>query len=499
MGSDTSAHRASAEGASARGQSATDAAAPRAEEHGATGRIALLHVTVIDPRDGSAQPDRTVVVDGDVIAAVVPSGGPLPASGAGATVPRIVDAQGKFIVPGLWDMHVHFADPGSAKLFIANGVTGVRVMWGNPRFAPGMERFHFEMREAFDKGAEVGPRMVIASQILDGPTPIWPNSVALSTPAEGRKAVSEAKAEGSDFIKVYSLLPRPVYAAIADESKKWGLPFAGHVPESMSVAEASDMGQRSIEHLTGMLVACSSRETELRRKQAAYAKKERTPAEWSAYRREQVDQAIATYDAKHAGSLFAKFVKNGTWHCPTLTVENVMASLDDPSLGDDPRLAYVTSMTRRQWDPKEDFRTKNRTAADYAAMRTVFQRKLALVGAMNAANVPLLAGTDELNPYCFAGFSLHDELVWLTKAGLTAVEALRAATWSPARYLGREATMGTVAPGKVADLVVLDADPRADVANTRKIAAVVTRGRYFDRAALDALLVEVKAAAADDP
>jgi hypothetical protein len=169
--------------------------------------------TVVDPSNGTETADRAVVFDGDRIVAVV-------ASDALPTTPstRTIDERGKFVIPGLWDMHVHFSDPPSAPLFIANGVTGVRVMWGNPQFGPKPDRFHYECRDAFDRKEQVGPCMVIASTIMDGPHPIWPNSLALSTPGEGRKAVDDAKADGADFIKVYSGLPKSVFLAIADDT-----------------------------------------------------------------------------------------------------------------------------------------------------------------------------------------------------------------------------------------------------------------------------------------
>jgi imidazolonepropionase-like amidohydrolase len=209
------------------------------------------------------------------------------------------------------------------------------------------------------------------------------------------------------------------------------------------------------------------------------------------------DEAIATFDPQHASALFAKLVANGTWQTPTLTVLNAMATLDDPSHAKDPRLAYVSTFMRARWDPKEDFRTKDKKAEDYAAFRAALVKQTEIVGAMNKAGVPILAGTDELNPYCYAGFSLHDELGLLVKAGLSPAEALRAATFGPAKYFGWESKMGTVAEGKVADLVVLDADPLADIANTQKISAVVSRGTFFDRAALDKLLEQVKYTAAN--
>jgi imidazolonepropionase-like amidohydrolase len=150
------------------------------------------------------------------------------------------------------------------------------------------------------------------------------------------------------------------------------------------------------------------------------------------------------------------------------------------------------------WDPRRDFRTRNLGPEDFASLRASFDKQLALVGALFRAGVPLLAGTDELNPYCFPGFSLHDELGLLVQAGLSPLAALRAATSSPARFLGRE-DLGVIAAGKLADLVLLEGDPLADIGNTRRIAAVVSRGTLHDRAALDGLLAEAKAAAAGAP
>jgi imidazolonepropionase-like amidohydrolase len=451
--------------------------------------LAITHVTVIDPGAGRETADRTVLVSGERIVGVV-------AGDAVAPARATVDGRGKYLIPGLWDMHVHFADPGAARLFIANGVTGVRVMWGNPRFAPGMERFHFQLREAFDGKRQVGPRMVIASQILDGPKPIWPNSVALATAEEGRRAVDEARASGVDFIKVYSLLPRAVFLAIAEESKKVGLPFAGHVPEAVGVVDASQAGMKSIEHLTGVALGCSSREPELREARVAFAARQPPPtaAEWSVFRRQQRGQAAGSFDAGRARALFATFVAQGTWQCPTLTVLRNSGRLDDPSLASDVRLQYVPPFVKTMWDPRRDFRTRNLTADDYAALRATFDKQLALVGALDRAGVPLLAGTDELNPYCFPGFSLHDELGLLVQAGLSPLQALRAATSSPARFLARD-DLGAIAAGKLADLVLLEGDPLADIANTRRITAVVSRGTLHDRPALDRLLAEARAAA----
>jgi hypothetical protein len=449
--------------------------------------LAITHVTALDLDGTGPARDVTVVVEGDRITAVGP--GDRVGVPGGATV---VDGAGKFLIPGLWDMHVHFGDPRSMKLFLANGVTGVRVMWGNPSFGLPLGPYHFRWRGQVESGTLAGPRLVVASNILDGPKPIWPGSEGLSTPEQGREAVRKAKAAGADFIKVYDRLPRDVYFAIADEARASGLRFAGHVPSLVTAREASAAGQASIEHLSGVLADCSSRRDAIAAKRRALVE---SGKDFPAIRPELFalgKEARDSYDEALAADLFSQFQKNRTWQCPTLTVLRALASLDDDSFRDDPRLKYVDLLTRLRWDPKNDFRLKTMTKDHYAEQKAVFARAVELVGQMQKAGVEFLAGTDELNPYVFPGFSLHDELALLVKAGLSPREALQAATVNPARFLGREATSGTVAAGKSADLVLLDADPSIDIANTTRIRAVVARGRLLDRAELDRMLAEAE-------
>src|SRR5215217_3215120 len=198
--------------------------------------IVFTHATSIDVTGQAPKRDMTVVINGDRISAI----------GDNISVPagaQVVDANGKFMIPGLWDMHVHWYLRDTFTLFIANGVTGVRQMFGNSDL--------LRWRDQIAKGSLLGPRMVVASPIIDGPQPIWPNSIAVRNEDEGRKAVRRVKQWGADFVKVYALLPRDAYFGIADEAKQQGMTFVGHVPNSVSPAEASDAGQKSIEHLTG--------------------------------------------------------------------------------------------------------------------------------------------------------------------------------------------------------------------------------------------------------
>jgi len=450
--------------------------------------LAITHVTVIDATGAPARPDMTVLINGNRITEIGKSNEIRPPKNA-----EIENATGKFLIPGLWDMHVHWYEKDYLPLFIANGVTGIRIMWGMP--------MHHQWRKEIEAGQLLGPHLLIASPLVDGPKPVWPGSTTVANASEARQTVIQAKRDGDDFIKVYSLLPRDAYFAIADESKKQGIPFEGHVPISVSAEEASNAGQKSIEHLTGVLPACSTRAAELLKSSqqtlAAIIAGQQPPvsAVHGAASREWEELALETYSPQKAEALFAELKKNQTWQCPTLTVLRSIAFLDDPSFTNDPRLKYMPRDLRAAWDPKTDFRLKTRTAKDWALSKKVFSKDAEIVGAMQRAGVKILAGTDTLNPYCFPGFSLHDELGLLVKAGLSPMEALQAATLNPARFMGQEKDFGTVEAGKIADLVLLDANPLNDIANTKRIDVVVLGGKLFPRASLDGMLAKVEALA----
>jgi imidazolonepropionase-like amidohydrolase len=446
--------------------------------------IVIVGVTVVDTRGGPSLTGRTVVIHNGIIANILADENYSPAS-PDATV---IDGRGKFLIPGLWDMHVHCVREGNLALNLANGVTGLRIMWGSPAMA-GFPVPHAAWKRDIEAGKRIGPRLVVASNILDGPKPIWPTTVAIRDADEARKAVRDAKAAGADFIKVYSMLTPEGYRAVAAESKALGIAFAGHVPTLLSASEASDLGQKSMEHLYGIFAACTPDEAGLLKQRQAIL--DDAKGDWATARIKlrPIDEKVRdSYNPDRGDALFARLKANTTWQCPTLVVLKALAYLDDAAFLSDPRLIYIDSFTKLYWDPKNDFRLRNMKPEDFAAQKQMFERSLTLVGKMQKAGVPIIAGTDEGNPYIFSGFSLHDELGLLVQAGLTPAEALRAATLNPAKYLGREGSLGTVEVGKAADLVLLDADPLAEIGNTRKIRAVIARGRLFDRGTLDTMI-----------
>jgi imidazolonepropionase-like amidohydrolase len=287
------------------------------------------------------------------------------------------------------------------------------------------------------------------------------------------------------------MLPREAYFAIADEAKRQNLVFAGHVPEFVSAAEASDAGQKSIEHLTGVIVACSAKEEELSKDNEA-----RLRAEGIRRNTAMLEQAVAldSFDEKKAAALFARFVKNGTWMCPTLSVLRAIALGGEADFRNDPRMKYIPDFLKKQfWE--DAYGWKEQTAEDKARAKRVFQKQLEVVGMMRRAGVRFIAGTDTANPYIFPGFSLHEELALLVQAGLTPMQALQCATRDAAQYLGLFDSLGTIERGKVADLVLLDANPLAEISNTRKINAVVLGGKLISKPELDKMLADAEVAA----
>src|ERR1700722_16134260 len=267
--------------------------------------LVFTHAMVIDVAGGIAKQDYTVIVTGDRIAAMGKTAKVRVPSGA-----QVVDASGKFLIPGLWDMHVHPSGKAFLPFSLANGVTGIRIMWGDPE--------DHEWRKEIETGHLLGPRMVIASPLVDGPKPYWRGSISVSSEAQARQVVDKVKADGADFVKVYQFLPRDLYFAIADEAKKQGMPFAGHVPISVSAQEASSAGQKSFEHLVGILPACSSRSADLLKGQQDDLTEGllSKPRFWGAHVVEARQRMLDTYSPDQVAALCAVLKGNGTWQVP---------------------------------------------------------------------------------------------------------------------------------------------------------------------------------------
>ena len=445
--------------------------------------LVLLHVTVINPPSnggtGSVETDRAVVIRGGRITAVTSAAGLAPPDFA-----QVVDGTGKYVIPGLWDMHVHtaFGDwfPRGhdviLPLFIANGVTGVRDMGGDlPVLLP--------WRKQIAAGEIVGPRMVVSGPMLDGYLPDgklrFPSSVPVTTRADAVKAVDSLKTQGADFIKVQSVIPHDAYVAAAEEAHKDGLPFVGHVPDHIKITESVALGQKSIEHFMGVLEGCSSQEDKLLAAQT-----------------EDTKLLLSTHDDAKCQKLIALLAQTHTWLVPTMVWNRQGTLLDQVDLAHQPLDKYVPAYWREvTWKRFYDQMMPGVKADALSVRQQEIAEMIRMIGVLHKGAVEFMAGTDTApGIYVMPGFSLHDELANFVEAGFSPMDALATATSNPAKFLGRD-DMGAVAPGNVADLVLLDKNPLADIRNTRAVFAVVADGRYYDRAHLEALLAGVEKAA----
>ncbi|MEE1941947.1 amidohydrolase family protein [Streptomyces sp. TRM 70361] len=460
-------------------------AAAHAVRPGST--VAITGTTVIDATGARPQRNVTVLVRGERIAAV--------GSARRVRVPadaEVVDGRGKFVVPGFIDSHAHGSgqeeiDP---PLFLANGVTTVRDLNG--------QALLYDWRDRVAAGTLFGPRYLVASSIVDGNPSLL---VGLGSPyievadgEESRAAVRRSVAEGADFIKVYARLTPDAYHAIADECRKLGVSFVGHTPDAIPLAEASAAGQRSFEHIYTSWFDTSSEEREIRRR---LARIEVGGGEYNSWFRQTHPLevlAARTFDPHRARKVFRGLAADGSHQVPTLTQHRVFDLPESVALHDD-RLRYLPAATRDGWRIQlEQLYLAGRSPQDVAEHRELFAARLRWIGAAHRAGVPVLAGTDTGTAYVYPGFSLHDELENLTEAGLSPMQALRAATSAPARFLGLH-DVGVVRRGAIADLAVLDADPLADIRNTKRVHAVVVRGALISAERRERMLGDVEAAA----
>jgi imidazolonepropionase-like amidohydrolase len=466
--------------------------------------LVIAHVTVVDVVTGERRPDQTVIVEGDRIAAVGPA--------ADVTVPAtavVVDGSRRFLIPGLWDMHAHalLRWRWAAPLNVAFGVTGIRDMATDTPLAE-IRR----LRDDVAAGRALGPRIVAAGPLVDGVPPIFPEYPAIENEAEARAVVDSLADAGADFIKVYTRQPRDVFLAVVDQARRRGLRVAGHVPLTVSTAEASDAGLWSVEHVYRHRMACSAAEDEIR---AALQQQVQAEAreDWGTY--DALEEAtlglgIASYSVERCEALGRRLAGNGTWVVPTL-VE--MRSRFRPERYYEPRFDSLFTQVTLRYVPRHVVagwrdglayqlglrfgRAPSDSAFDAGERMRAreIETRLRMVGDLHRGGAGILAGTDafESFPLVIYGVSLHEELALLVEAGLTPLEALQAATLNPALALERTGDHGAVSPGKLADLVLLDADPLDDIANTTRIHAVILNGELLDRSALDALLSRTEA------
>lgn len=438
-------------------------AAPRAAAPPAS--VVIRNVTIIDVEAGRALPPADVYLNGGRISAIGDPPAARPAS--------VIDGAGLYLIPGLFDAHVHYVHPDTyGPLMVASGVTFVRDLGG---FTEPM----ISLRDQLNSGEILGPRMICTGAIIDGQEPVWPFSEECTTPEQARDAVRKLKAAGVDQIKVYSKLQPEVYRAAVDEAHKAGLKTVGHIPLACTVEDAVAAKQDSVEHLSRF-------ETIITRLLPADGddRVRGTFGEMRAFARlDQVDPAALRKELK-------TIADSGIVQCPTISVLAGIGSMAGDGAPADPLLKYTPTDLRSFWETGQ-----YKNWAEQAAMMVAPMQQI--TRGLHDAGATLMVGTDLANAYIFAGFSVHREMGLWAEAGIPAADILRAATITPARFCGVDADYGTVKAGKAASVVLLEANPLEDIANCSKIREVFLDGRRFDRAALDGLLAKVEKHVAD--
>lgn len=436
--------------------------------------FAIVNVNVVDVRSGTILPNRTVVVENGRIHL-----SERPASR------RQIDGRGLYLMPALWDMHTHvFAVSPllDLPLYVAYGVTNVRDMQGCPTpddpFVACPEEKRRWTEEAV-AGQRIGPRIVYTtSWMAAGPGMVQrlkkvPPYFDTATPEQARQFVRHFAGK-VDAIKVYDRLPRDSYFALVDEARRLKIDVVGHRPYAVSAVEAA-AHQKSIEHARFILHESFPGRVEMRKTG-----------------REDRVRILAEHDPRLAQEIFAAMRQHGTWYVPTHLTRWSDAYADDPRVRQDPLLRYLHPLVKRQWlEDIDEILAEDPSPAARETYRRFHAKGLELTGAAHRAGVKVLAGTD----YIAAGADLHRELQQLAAAGLSPADVLRAATLHPAEYFGLQSQYGTVEEGKVADLVLLTANPLQDIRNTQGIHAVVFNGTLYDRAALDRISSHVESQA----
>lgn len=448
--------------------------------------LAIVHVNVVDVREGRVLRDRTVRISGETITSVAPA-----TRGGEPHAVQVIDGSGAWLIPGLWDMHAHVRGNGLPEwittewmlpLLLAHGVTGVRDMTSDCE-APRQGPVCFDQVRAWQRSIEGGdllaPRLLALSSFQINPA--WGADV---TEDQARALVGTLHARGVTNLKIYDRLPPDAFAWIMDEAAVLGLSAWGHVPLRITARAASDAGMRSIEHARDFLFDCYPGSEAFRRT----ARSTIAPVA-------QMRAMVDGHDSARCDTVFRTLRRNGTWYVPTHVTRRRDAFAGDSAFRNDPRARLLFPPMYQDWLRHADRMVAFDSAAGGATLLAFYRKGLEITGAAHRAGVRILLGTDGGDAFVFPGSAVHDELAELVSAGLSPAEALRAATWSGAEFLGLADRHGSIEAGKRADLVLLDGDPLAGIANTRSIRAVFLGGVVLDRARLDDLLSRAEAAA----
>lgn len=465
---------------------------PETPKLGVSGDFLIRNVAIVDVVSGRIVPGRDVIVRDGRIDAIAAH---RPADGQQGLI--VVDGTGKFLSPGLWDMHVHslkISPQFTHPLSIANGITGVREMWGCPGLPDSfmacgedIERWRAQLRDH----TQLAPRYILRSSYAingeQGVPAAAPTFFKARNADEARALVAHQAAAGVDLLKTYTNISPEAYAALTVEASKRGLLVAGHLPVRVPLEKTLAAGQHSLEHPRIFLFECYRGAAEFRA----------LPDPMAAYTSQMRGRFIDEHDPQRCAELMAAMAASRTWWTPTLQVLRKSALAADPAFRADHRLRYIPFVLRAGfWEPDADNDVAQAARTPGRDVHAEFyQLAMDTVRQAHAAGVRIVAGTDAGDSYVYPGFAIHDEMTELVRAGLTPTEALRSATIDAARFSSKDKDFGSIEVGKAADMILLDADPLTDINNTRKISGLFFNGQYIDRIGLDELLAFAEAQA----
>ena len=438
-------------------------------------------VDVIDVRNGEVLPDRDIVIDQGRIRELLPAG-----RAARIAAAERVDGKGRYALPGLWDNHVHFGggkalvqeNKNLLPLYLAHGVTTVRDAAGD------LSDDVLQWRGQIVAGTLSGPTIYTSGPKIEGIDSIWPGDIEVGDEAQLHAAFDRLQAMRVDFIKITDNTLKPeLFLAALREAKRRNLRTSAHIPMALTLEEVADAGLGSIEHI-GYAMKAGSREE--RRISAAYRAGKLSYAQAS-------EQLAASFDLETAKAAYRRLAEKGVAIDPTLNGSRVVAYLDQDDHADDEYLAYLGPGLKATYAWRVERAAKDNASA-IATRHRRFEQSAALLPVLRDAGMRILVGTDAgfLNSFNYPGVGLHDEMELYVRYGLTPAQTLRAATLDNAAFLGKESESGEIVAGKRADIVLLRSDPLQDIRATRAIDAVIVRGRYLDRNALDAMLDNAK-------
>lgn len=463
--------------------SGAHAAEPAAAKRAAAEPVDLLirHATVVDVIAGKLRADRAIAVRGDRIVAIEPD-----AKAARFNAQRSIDASGKYAIPGLWDMHVHFGggdklieeNKNLLPLYVAHGIAAVRDAAGD--LSPSV----FEWRDAVAAGRLEGPTIFTSGPKLEGYKSIWPGDIEVGSSEEISKALDQLQGWKVDFVKITdNTLSPELFMDALKQARARGLRVSAHVPFVLPIDEVSRAGLSSIEHIEYAYKAGSSQEAEI----SAMVRRGEIDS------REGWNRIQATFDRNTALAAYRSLAQHGTAVTPTLNGSFVTTYLDRDDHKHDAYLQYIGPGLQATYAWRVERAGKDDAAA-IVRRHERYQRNASILPLLQQSGVNILAGTDAgfLNSFNYPGVGLHDEMQRFVENGLTPLQTLRAATINGARFLGHEQEHGSLEPGKAADIVLLDADPLRGIAATRRIDTFVLRGKVHDRKALDAMLAQVR-------